>query len=101
MIYLWASILTLVNLVWLATVVLGLPGTWLIVVTTTLVAWWQWPAEGTGEAGMFAVATLIVIVALAAVGEIAEFFTGVVGSKKAGGTRRGSIGALILSLIHI
>jgi uncharacterized protein YqgC (DUF456 family) len=44
---------------------------------------------------MFGLAPLIVIVALATIGEIAEFFTGVVGSQKAGGTRRGAVGALV------
>ena len=95
MTYLWASILTLVNLFWLATVVLGLPGTWLMVVSTTLLAWWQRPDEGSDDVGMFAIPTLVVVIVLALAGEIAEFFTGVVGSAKAGGTRRGSIGALI------
>jgi uncharacterized protein YqgC (DUF456 family) len=94
MIYVWAAVLTLVNLVWLVTVVLGLPGTWLMVASTALVAWWQWGDPETGQAGMFSLATLIAIVALAAVAEIAEFLTGVVGSKQAGGTRWGSVGAI-------
>ena len=94
MIYLWAALLTLVNLVWLVTVVFGLPGTWLMVVSTALVAWWQWGDPEAGEPGMFSLATLIAIVALAAVAEIAEFLTGVIGSQQAGGTRWGSIGAI-------
>jgi uncharacterized protein YqgC (DUF456 family) len=99
MVYLWATLLVLINLVWLATVVAGLPGNWLIVVSTALVAWWHWGDPDTGEAGMFSIATLITIVALAAVAEIAELVTGVVGSKKAGGTRWGAVGALLGGLI--
>jgi uncharacterized protein YqgC (DUF456 family) len=95
MTYLWASLLVLLNAVWLATVIAGLPGTWLMVVCTTLLAWWKWGDPATGQPGMFSLATLITIVVLAAIGEIAEFFTGVVGTKQAGGTRRGAVGALL------
>lgn len=95
MTYLWATLLVLLNTLWLVTVVLGLPGTWLIVVSTALLAWWQWPDEASGQAGMFGIATLITITAIAAIAEIAEFITGVLGSKRAGGTRWGSVGALI------
>jgi uncharacterized protein YqgC (DUF456 family) len=99
MIYLWASLLILLNTIWLATVVAGLPGTWLMVVCTALLAWWKWEDPATGQAGMFSLATLVTILALATVGEIAEFLTGVVGSQKAGGTRRGAVGALIGCLV--
>ena len=93
--YVWAALLLLLNLVWLATVVAGLPGTWLMGVSTALLAWLYWGDPETGEAGMFSLATLIAIVALATVAEIAEFVTGVVGAKKAGGTRWGAVGAIV------
>jgi uncharacterized protein YqgC (DUF456 family) len=99
MLYLWASLLILLNAVWLATVVVGLPGTWLMVISTVLLAWWQWGDPATGQAGMFSIATLIVITALAGLGELAEFLTGVVGSKRAGGTRWGAAGALAGGII--
>ena len=70
-----------------------------MVVCTALLAWWKWGDPATGQAGMFSLATLITIVALATIGEFAEFFTGVVGSQKAGGSRRGSIGALSGGLV--
>jgi len=92
--YLWATLLILLNTAWLATVVAGLPGTWLIVVSTALVAWWQRGDATTDDEGMFSIATLVVIIVLAALAEVVEFFTGVVGSKRAGGTRWGSVGAL-------
>ena len=95
MVYLWATLLLLLNAVWLLTVVLGLPGTWLIVVSTALVAWWQWGDPATGQPGMFSLTTLIVIVVLAGLAEGAEVLTGVVGSKRAGGTRWGAVGALL------
>jgi uncharacterized protein YqgC (DUF456 family) len=93
--YLLSTLLVLLNTIWLATVMAGLPGTWLMVLCTALLAWWKWGDPATGQAGMFSLATLITIVALAAIGEIAEFFTGVVGTKHAGGSRRGAVGALI------
>lgn len=89
MIYLWASLLALVNLVWLALTVLTLPGNWMMVATTALVAWWQW------DAGMFSPWTLALIVALAAGAEVLEFVSSAVGVRKAGGTRWGSLGSLL------
>jgi len=99
MIYLWATLLVLLNAVWLALVVIGLPGTWLMVISTALLAWWQWDAETSTGDPMFAVWMLVAITALAFLGEILEFFAGVLGSQKAGGTRWGSIGALIGGLV--
>jgi uncharacterized protein YqgC (DUF456 family) len=99
MIYLWATLLILLNAIWLATVVVGLPGTWLMVVSTALFAWWHWGDPATGQAGMFSIATLIVITVLAGLGELVEFLTGALGSKRAGGTRWGSAGALVGGII--
>ena len=99
MIYLWAALLVLLNTLWLATVVVGLPGTWLMVVSTALVAWWQRGDAAAGDQGMFSIATLVVIIVLAALAEVVEFLTGVVGSKRAGGTRWGSVGALVGGVI--
>jgi len=85
----WASLLVLVNAAWLFLVVLGLPGNWLIVASTVLVAWWHW------DDGMFGTGILVSIVVLAAIGEVFELAAAVLGSKTAGGTGRGSIGALV------
>ena len=93
--YLWAALLVVLNAGWLLAAVAGLPGAWLMIVSTALLAWWKGPDTATGAPGMFSVATLIVVAALALAGEIAEFFTGVVGSKAAGGTKRGATGALL------
>jgi uncharacterized protein YqgC (DUF456 family) len=99
MAYMWATLLVLLNTVWLATVVVGLPGTWLIVASTALVAWWQRGDAAAGDEGMFSIATIVVIIVLAALAEVVEFFTGVVGSKRAGGTRWGSVGAIVGGVI--
>jgi hypothetical protein len=99
MIYLWAALLMLLNTLWLGLVVLGLPGNWLMVVSTALVAWWQWEHASEGTSAMFSLTPLVVIVVLAFVGEGFELLAGVFGSKRAGGTRRGSIGALVGGLL--
>lgn len=92
MLYLWSTMLILLNAVWLALVPFALPGNWLIVITTALFAWWH------AEDGIFSLYTLVAITALAILGELVEFFGGVAGAKKAGARFRGSLGALIGAL---
>ena len=89
MLYFWAILLILLNAVWLALVPFALPGNWLIVITTSLFAWWH------AEDGVFSIYTLIAIAILALLGELFEFFGGMGGAKKAGARFRGSLGALI------
>src|SRR6266436_1384614 len=89
--YLWAAILVLANTAWLALDLVGLPGNWLIIVGTLLVAWLR--------PGMFGFWTLVAAVALAAAGEVLELFSGVWGAQKGGAGRRGSAGALLGGLI--
>jgi uncharacterized protein YqgC (DUF456 family) len=92
MLYFWSIMLILLNAVWLALVPFVLPGNWLIVITTALFAWWH------AEKGIFSPYTLVAITVLALLGELVEFFGGVVGAKKAGARFRGSLGALIGAL---
>jgi uncharacterized protein YqgC (DUF456 family) len=94
--YLIATSLVLLNAVWLILVILGLPGTWLMVVSTVLVAWWRWDAT---PAPMFTLGPLIVIAVLALIGELLEFGAGVVGTKVAGGSKRSAVGALVGTLV--
>lgn len=93
MLYVWLSLLVLVNAVWLALVFFALPGNWLIVISTCLFAWWRW------EDGVFSIYSLTAITGLAVVGELVEFFGGAGGAKKAGAGWRGSIGAIIGALV--
>jgi len=87
--YLWLAILVLTNGVWLALVPLALPGNWLIVTATLLVAWRQW------EKRPFSIYTLVAIFILALLGEVVEFFGGMGGARKSGAGFRGSIGAIL------
>jgi len=89
MLYFWSVLLILLNAVWLVLVLFGLPGNWLIVISTCLFAWWWW------DDGIFAFSTLVVITVLAVLGELVEFFGGLTGARRAGAGWRGSIGALI------
>ena len=77
-----------VNGLWLASLLFGVPGNWLMVASTVLMAWWQ------QDRGMFSPWTLVAVALLAAVGELLEFLSGMAGARRAGGTRRGSVGAL-------
>ena len=89
--YFWAVILVLTNAIWLALDLLGLPGNWLMVAGTLLVAWLV--------PEMFSVWTLVAIVILAAAGEVLELFSGALGARKGGAGRKGSVGALLGGLI--
>lgn len=90
--YVYISVLLVLNLVWLFLVVLGLPGTWLMVLSAAGLAWWQ------PELGLFSRWTLVAAAALAAIGEVLEFVSGALGSKTAGGSTWGAVGGLVGAL---
>jgi uncharacterized protein YqgC (DUF456 family) len=85
--YLWAALLVLTNTLWLALDLLGLPGNWLMVAGTLLVAWLR--------PGMFGAWTLVAVCVVAAAGEALELLSGAVGARKGGAGRRGAAGALL------
>lgn len=93
MVYVWLTLLVIVNLCWLSLVFLSLPGNWLMVISTCLLAWWRW------EDGVFSIYTLIAIAVLAFIGEMIEFFAGVGGARSAGAGWRGALGALAGAII--
>ncbi len=88
MIFILLTILIIINLFWLLLVFFGMPGNWLIVLSTALFAWWRW------DDGFFSIYCIAVIIILAALGELFEFLGAATGSKKAGGSLRASVGAL-------
>ncbi|MEM8944961.1 MAG: DUF456 domain-containing protein [Planctomycetota bacterium] len=79
---------------WLLTL-LGMPGNWVMVGAAALYAWLV-PAAGVAAITWTSV---VVMAALAAVGELAEFGAGVWGTRKAGGSRRAAVFSLIGSMI--
>lgn len=84
MIYLYAVVLTLFNLLFWVGILFNLPGTWLMVLFATLLELWQ-PGEF-----MFSWTVLYVAVGLAMLGEALEFMLGAAGARQAGGSKRGA-----------
>ncbi len=92
MLYLELSILVLLNLLWLALVLFGLPGNWLMVLSTSLLAWWTWDQR------VFSGRTLIALAVLATLGELIEFLGGLVGARKAGASWKASLAGIFGAL---
>jgi uncharacterized protein YqgC (DUF456 family) len=99
--YLWAAMLVAGCCVgWLLNLV-ALPGNWLIVGGAALFAWLLPIEEGRGITW----AMVIVLAALATVGEIIEFAAGAAGAAKQGASRRAvalsMVGAIIGSVVGV
>jgi uncharacterized protein YqgC (DUF456 family) len=78
----------LVNAVGVVLTLMQLPGNWLIVLATALVAWWGWsPVPDDRLVGW---ATLVALLAIALAAEVAEFAYAALGTKRAGGSRKGA-----------
>lgn len=99
MIYVYATILTLLNAAWLLLTIIGVPGTWLMVLSALVATWLTWQAGVSVHAQMIGPTALLVAAALALLGEVLEFAAGLAGTQQAGGTWWGAIGALIGTLI--
>lgn len=99
MVYLWATLLLLANLLAWVSTVFTLPGNWLIVIFTALYAWIS-PADQHPRVSWIVVA---VVAGLALFGEIVEFLAGAAGAAKQGASRRGVVwsivGAVVGSLV--
>jgi uncharacterized protein YqgC (DUF456 family) len=93
MVYVYAAVLTLLNLVFWVGILFNLPGTWLMIIFPALLEWWQ-PGHF-----MFSWTVLFVAVGLAALGELLEFVLGAAGARHAGGSTRAAALAIGGSLI--
>ena len=93
MVYVSAVVLTLLNLVFWVGILFNLPGTWLMVLVTALLKWWQ--------PGYVQVSWTVLGMAagLAVLGEVIEFVLGAAGSRHAGGSKRAAALAIVGSLI--
>ncbi len=87
MLYVYASAMVLLNLLWLFCTLAGLPGNWLMIGMALLMMW-------VTEVDAFSWYTIGAVVIVAGIGEAIELIAGASGSKKAGGTHWGAIGAL-------
>lgn len=93
MVYVYAVVLTVLNLLFWVGILVGLPGTWLMILVSALLEWWQ-PGHF-----MFSWTVLLVAAGLALLGEVLEFVLGAAGSRQAGGSKRAAALAIIGSLI--
>lgn len=72
---------------------MGLPGTWLILLLSAGLAYLR------PESAIFEKPALLTLLGLAAAGEALELLAGALGSRRAGGTLWGALGALGLGLV--
>lgn len=91
MTYLEPSLMLVAALVGLALVIVGLPGTWLMLVCALLLQWWR-PET-------FSWWTIGVVAALTIIAEVIDIAASAVGAGSAGGTRRSFAGAIVGGLI--
>lgn len=73
--------------------VLGLPGIWLIPLAAIVYALLPWTN------GTLGVWVIVAIIAIGVVAELAEFLAGAAGSAKAGGSKRGMLGAIVGGIV--
>jgi uncharacterized protein YqgC (DUF456 family) len=93
MVYVYAVLLTGLNLAFWVGILFNLPGTWLMVLVTALLTWWQ-PAYVQVSGTVLGVAA-----GLAVLGEMLEFVLGAAGSRRTGGSRRAAALAIVGSLV--
>lgn len=92
MVYLYASLLTLLNLVLWVSILFNLPGTWLMILLAVILEWWL-PEQ------MFSWELLYFVTGLAVLGELLEFTLGATGSRRAGGSKRAAGLAILCGIL--
>jgi uncharacterized protein len=95
MVYVYAVVLTLLNLVFWVGILFNLPGTWLMILVPALLEWWQ-PGQF-----MYSWTVLFVAAGLAVLGEVLEFVLGAAGSRHAGGSKRAAALAPASGLLRV
>jgi len=87
----WSIALIVTSFIFLVTVLLTLPGTWMMLAAAGVVAWLSW--------GLISPWTLAVLLVLAIAGEVLETFSSSAGARCTGASRWGGRGALLGSVI--
>lgn len=90
--YVVLAIYILVSLAGLASLIFGLPGTFIILGASVLFGWY-------GGFSDITVRVIIVLVVLALAGELIEFLLGILGSKKYESSNRAIVGSIIFGII--
>ncbi len=93
MVYVYAVVLTLMNLVFWVGILFNLPGTWLMILVPAVLKWW-WPGQILYDWTVLGVAA-----GVALLGEVLEVVLGAAGSRHVGGTIRGAALALVGSIV--
>ena len=93
--YLAASIFTLLGAACLLIVVIGMPGTWIMIGLAIGLEFLQRLWAPAGSEYMFSIWVFVAVILIAALGEFLEFVAGAFGAKKGGASKRGMLGALI------
>ena len=91
--YVYATILTLCNLLFLVSILFNLPGTWLMLLLAAGMEWWL-PGEY-----LFGWPVLYTVAGLALLGELAEFAFGAAGTRQAGGSKRAATFAIVGGIV--
>ena len=95
MAFLWAILLIVAVLAAWCTNVVGLPGNWLMLAIAVL----YWFLRPVGAGASIGTTALVIIAALAALGELLEVLMSSAGVTKAGGGRRSAVYAILGSVI--
>ena len=93
--YLVATVFCVLGFVCVLSIILGLPGTWIMIGLALLIEVFDsayLPPERQTTFGAWVLWTCVI---LAGIGELIELAAGAAGAKKGGGSKRGMIGALI------
>ena len=97
----WALFCILLLVISLGLNASGAPGNWIMLSIASLYSWLM-PNESPYDFGIF---LILIVLIITIIGEILEFFSGAISTKKAGGTKRGMwfsvIGSIIGSLAGI
>lgn len=91
-----AIFVVLVSILGIVLTLLTLPGIWFSILFAALAQWWHIEYHA---GPMFSWWTLGVVVGIAVLAELLEFFASAVGTASAGGSRRGAIGSVLGGLI--
>ena len=93
--YIAATVFTILGMGCLVTVVIGVPGTWIMILLAIGLEFLQRLWAPTGSDWLFPIWIFIVVIVIAGVGEVLELVAGAYGAKKGGASRKGMLGALI------
>jgi uncharacterized protein YqgC (DUF456 family) len=97
--YIAAGLFTLLGTGCLALVVIGMPGTWIIILMAVALQFIQHSWAPTDAPYMFSIWILIGSVGIAALGEVLELVAGAFGAKKGGASKKGMLGALLGGIV--